>query len=228
MLGLTLLVIPVVLIEESDAPDGVETAAAAVNWLIWVGFLAELIFVLYVAERKRAALRAHWLEAAIVVLTPPFLPTLLRMFRFARLTRLLRVVRVGMLGTRAIRMERVLASREGFRYIALLTAFLVAVAGAVISVVDAKEFPNVGRGMWWAITTVTTVGYGDVVPHTVAGRVVAGMLMIVGIGFLSILTAAIASTFVSADQERNERESGEILQTLQRIEERLDRLESRA
>lgn len=226
MLVLTLLVIPVVIIEESEADHWVKDIAAVVNWLIWVGFLAELIFVLWVAPRKRAALRAHWLETGIVVLTPPFLPALLSTLRFARLTRLLRLVRLGALGTRAIRIEKNLTSREGFRYIALLTAFLIATAGAVISIVDAKEFPNVGLGIWWAIVTVTTVGYGDVVPHTVAGRLVGGLLMFVGIGFLSLLTATIASSFVSQDQRREQKESGEILQSVRRIEERLERLEA--
>lgn len=93
VLVLTLLVIPVVIIEESDAASGFKDAAAMVNWLIWVGFLAELTFVLWVAPRKWGALKAHWLEVWIVVLTPPFLPALLSTLRFARLTRLLRQLR---------------------------------------------------------------------------------------------------------------------------------------
>ena len=162
------------------------------------------------------------------MVTPPFLPALLGAFRFARFTRLLRVLRLGMLGTRAIRIERTLTSRQGFRYIAMLTVLLIVIAGAVVSVVDAHDFPNVGLGVWWAIVTVTTVGYGDVVPHTLAGRAVASALMFVGIGFLSLLTATIASTFVSADRERSESEASEILAAMRRIEERLDRIEARS
>src|SRR5438105_5964969 len=86
MLALALLVIPVVLVEESDAANGVKVAAAAANWLIWVGFLAELLFVLWVAPRKLAAVRAHRLEVAIVLLTPPFLPHVF--FASLRLARL--------------------------------------------------------------------------------------------------------------------------------------------
>ncbi len=65
MFLLALLVVPVVLIEESKAPSAVKTGASVANWLIWVGFTVELLFVLKVAPRKRAALRAHWLELAI-------------------------------------------------------------------------------------------------------------------------------------------------------------------
>jgi len=64
----------VVLAAESDASHGLELAADAANWVIWVGFLVAVVFVLWVAPRKLAALRAHWLEAVTVVVTPPFFP----------------------------------------------------------------------------------------------------------------------------------------------------------
>jgi voltage-gated potassium channel len=228
---LALLVIPVVLIEESDLSGAWDVAAIAGNWVIWLGFAAELAFVLTVASRKRAALRAHWLDVAIVVLTVPFLPSLLAFLRLARLLRLLRLLRLAMLASRALAAARVIFSPQGFRYVALAVGLLVIVAGSAISVADAEEFPNVGLGIWWAITTVTTVGYGDVVPHTLGGRVIAGALMLVGIGFLSILTATIASSFVShdvAEEERAVTEAGlvDVLAALRRIEERLEQLEA--
>jgi voltage-gated potassium channel len=223
MLALALLVIPVVLIEESHVSRGLKDAAAVVNWLIWLGFLAELIFVLAVAPRRAAALRAHWLEVAIVILTPPFVPRVLHSLRLARLVRLLRLARLGLLGSRAIRAEHVLTSRRGFRYLALVTAFLVAGAGGVISLVDSSDIPNVGTGMWWAIVTVTTVGYGDVYPHTVAGRIVGSLLMLVGIGFISLLTATIASSFVASDGAADAR-IDELLETVRRLEQRLEQL----
>jgi voltage-gated potassium channel len=226
MLALALLVIPVVLVEESHAPPGAKDAAAAVNWIIWVGFLAELVFVVAVAPRKFAALRAHWLEVAIVVVTPPFFPRALHSLRLARLVRLLRLARLGLLGGRAIRAEHALTSRRGFRYLALLTAFLVAIAGGVISIVDSKDIPNVGTGMWWAIVTVTTVGYGDVYPKSVAGRIVGSLLMLVGIGFISLLTATIASSFVASDGAEDAR-IDQLLEAVQRLEARLDQLTAR-
>jgi voltage-gated potassium channel len=226
MLGLALLVIPVVLIEESDAPSGLRTAASVANWVIWMAFLLELVAVLVVARRKRAALKAHWLETLIVVITPPFLPGVFSAFRGARLIRLLRLSRLGLVGARVIRAERVLTSRQGFRYIALITGLLVIVAGAVISVVDSSDFPTTGLGIWWAVTTVTTVGYGDVVPHSAAGRVVASCLMLLGIGFISILTATVASSFVANDTEDAEATSlDQVMEVLQRIELRLEALE---
>jgi len=226
LLALTLLVIPVVVVEESHAPHGLRVAASVANWVIWVGFLVELVVVLVVADRKRDALRAYWLETLIVLGTAPFYPRLLSSARLLRLTRLLRLARLGLLGGMAIRLERRLTSRQGFRYLALMTAFLVVTAGAVISVVDSADIPNIGTGMWWAIVTVTTVGYGDVVPHTAAGRIIGGILMFLGIGFISLLTATIASTFIASDEDEDTR-LDELIETVRRIEARLDQLGAR-
>jgi voltage-gated potassium channel len=119
-----------------------------------------------------------------------------------------------------------LTSRQGFRYVALATILLVILAGFSVSIADREEFTSPWLGMWWAVTTVTTVGYGDIYPTTVIGRIIASALMITGIGFLSLLTAAIASTFVSQDAAEEESEVAEVLATLKRIEERLERVEA--
>jgi voltage-gated potassium channel len=227
IVGLALLVVPVILIEESHPSDTMRAVAAVGNWIIWLGFAAELAFVLKVAPRRKAALRAHWLDAVIVVLTAPVVPALLSFLRASRAIRLLRLLRLAALGTRALAALRTLTSRQGFRYVALATVMLVLVTGFAISVADKEEFSSPWVGMWWAITTVTTVGYGDYAPHTAVGRIIASVLMITGIGFLSLLTAAIASRFVSQDSEAEHSEVSEVLAVLTRIEERLDRLESR-
>jgi voltage-gated potassium channel len=226
IVGLALLVIPVILIEESHPSEELRAVAAVGNWVIWIGFAAELAFVLTVAPRRKAALRAHWLDVVIVVLTAPFLPALLSALRATRAIRLLRLLRLAALASRALSAQRLLTSRQGFRYIALATVLLVLVTGFAMSVADREEFGSPWVGMWWAITTVTTVGYGDYAPHTAVGRVIAGLLMVVGIGFLSLLTAAIASTFVSQDSESEVTDVAEVLATLHRIERRLDRLEA--
>ena len=225
IVGLALLVIPVVLIEESHPSPVMRDVAAVGNWIIWLGFAAELTFVLRVAPRKRAALRAHWLDVAIVILTAPVLPALLSFLRLTRLMRLLRLLRLAALASRALSAQRVLTSRQGFRYVALATVLLVILAGFSVSLADREQFTTPWLGMWWAVTTVTTVGYGDVYPHTVGGKVIAAVLMIIGIGFLSTLTASIASRFVSLDSAEEESEIAEVLATLKRVEERLERIE---
>jgi len=104
------------------------------------------------------------------------------------------------------------------------TAVVVFAAALVIRVLDPSEFPNFGRGLWWAVQTVTTVGYGDVAPAHRSGRIVAAAVMLWGIAFLAILTAAITSTFVArAERERRRADVAEE----EAVEARFDDLAAR-
>ena len=116
---------------------------------------------------------------------------------------------------RALQAERRLTSTSVFRFAALGTVFLTVLAGAVQSTIDTRDFKTFWDGVWWAIVTVTTVGYGDVYPTSVAGRIVAIIVMIVGVGFLAVLTATIASFFVKSDRSE---ETTTLTATLARIE----------
>lgn len=97
--------------------------------------------------------------------------------------------------------------------VALVTLFLVVVAGAAQASFNTDEFPNMWDGVWWAVVTATTVGYGDIAPDDVEGRIIGIVVMLPGIGFLSVLTATVASRFVQTDTN-----SDEMLETLRRIE----------
>jgi voltage-gated potassium channel len=106
---------------------------------------------------------------------------------------------------------------------------LVAVAGFLQRIVEPETFTSIGLAYWWAVTTVTTVGYGDVVPETAAGRIVAAGLMLTGLAFIPTLTSVIVSALLSktrrSDTARIEQLEGEQAAALARIEERLERLE---
>jgi len=114
------------------------------------------------------------------------------------------------------------------------TTLVVVGGGGLIRVFDHREYANVWVGMWWALQTVTTVGYGDVTPKDVAGRLIGALVMLEGIAFLAIITAAITSTFVArAESERARAEDADEETQEARVEarfddlaERLDRLES--
>ena len=125
--------------------------------------------------------------------------------------------------------------RNAANVIVVATATVVATAGVLMRVLDRSEYPNIGRGLWWAMQTVTTVGYGDVTPKHTSGRIVAAALMLWGIAFLSILIAAITSTFVArAEKERARAETEEehhlgaqlddLSSRLERVEQMLTRL----
>jgi len=108
------------------------------------------------------------------------------------------------------------------------TAVVVVVGGIAMRVFDHKEYSNVFVGMWWALQTVTTVGYGDVTPTHVSGRLIAALVMLEGIAFLTVTIAAITSTFVArAEAERDAAEAVEDQKEEDRIGARLDGLDER-
>jgi voltage-gated potassium channel len=123
------------------------------------------------------------------------------------------------------RIERILTSRHIFFQLITTTVSLVVLFGVLISVVDREDFPSIWLGMWWAIGTVTTVGYGDVVPVQTAGRIMAAVVMVVGVAFLSLITATVASALVSRAGGRVDGDDEDIFAALKRIERRLESLE---
>ena len=96
-----------------------------------------------------------------------------------------------------------LSVRNAMAVIIAATTVSVLVGGVLITMVDSEEFPSLGRGLWWALQTVTTVGYGDVTPENTAGRLVAALFLLEAISFVTIVTAVITSSFVErARQQR--------------------------
>jgi voltage-gated potassium channel len=97
-------------------------------------------------------------------------------------------------------LSRFVREPESLRFaagaIVTTTLVIVVVAGVTIRVLDHGEYSSIWEGMWWALQTVTTVGYGDVTPTSVAGKFVGAVVMLEGVAFVAIVTAAITSTFV--------------------------------
>lgn len=227
MLGAALLTVPVIVLEEIAIREAGRDLALALNWAIWVAFTAELIAMLVLVEDRWRYLRTHPVEVAIVVLTPPFLPAL---FGALRTLRLVRVVRLLPL-VRAVLSARRLLSLEGLRFVGVITLSLVLIAGLAFSRLEtAPDGSDLSTwdGIWWAVTTVTTVGYGDLAPQTVTGRGLAIGVMVLGIGFVAMLTAAAAEYFVrvgisSADDGQTDAEL--IRRRLDEVNDRLGRME---
>jgi len=85
---------------------------------------------------------------------------------------------------------------------AVVTLVVTVIAGLLMRLTDPQSFPNIWLGLWWAVQTTTTVGYGDVVPASALGRVIAAFVMVVGLGFITVSTAAITSAFLEAARRR--------------------------
>jgi voltage-gated potassium channel len=120
------------------------------------------------------------------------------------------------------RAARAISQRQIFRYLAGAMLLLSFAAGVIVRLVDRKDFHSLGDSLWWALVTLATVGYGDIVPHTAWGRVIGSLVIVMGVTFLAILTATVTSYLVSADQD--ERTDDEDTNTL--LRDVLSRLES--
>ena len=118
--------------------------------------------------------------------------------------------------------------RMAANVIVTATAVVVVGGGVLMRLLDHHEYANVWVGMWWALQTVTTVGYGDVTPQNPSGRIIAAFVMLQGVAFVTIVIAAITSTFVArAAKERGVEEAAAEDAAEVRIEARLDRIERR-
>jgi voltage-gated potassium channel len=221
-----LLVVPVIAIEQSSASHGWKSIATIANWLIWAVFAGELVAYLAVLRDQRLRwLRDHPLEVAIVVLTPPFLPASLQALRIFRLLRLLRLLRLA-------KLARSLFSADGLRYAGVLALLTALGGGAAFSAVENNH--STWDGVWWAVTTMTTVGYGDVPIETTGGRLIGIVVMLLGIGFVALLTGAVAERFLARDVQDVEDEvagleatEADVARELGQIADRLRALEAR-
>ena len=110
--------------------------------------------------------------------------------------------------------------------IASVSTVMTVGAGLLMTVVDGENFPSIGSGLWWAVQTVTTVGYGDIIPMNLAGQLVAAVVMLLGIGFLTVITASITSTFVSRSRHEPSDAETAMAEQLRQLDSRLERIEA--
>ena len=121
--------------------------------------------------------------------------------------------------------NRSLTARQAARVIAGASLLLTVAGGIGAWLIDRRDFDGVGDALWWALQTVTTVGYGDVVPEHLAGRLIGAALMLQGIALLTVITAAVTATLIEQARQRRSSEQDPVLAKLEQIESRLGALE---
>jgi voltage-gated potassium channel len=204
MIAASLLTLPAIVLEDSHA-HGLEHQIGL--WLgaaTWLMFFIEVVVMLSIVDSRRAWARSHVLDVVIVVLTPPFVFASLQGVRLLRALRLLRLLRVF----RVAPVARQLFTPNGLRYIAVIALLVLIVAAEAFATAEHTSF---GTGVYWALGTMTTAGSGNVIPHTNESKVVAGIVMIVGVGFFAVLTGAIAEQFFAAEEEELDEEARELV-----------------
>jgi voltage-gated potassium channel len=122
--------------------------------------------------------------------------------------------------------DRPLTARRASRVIAATTLLLTIAGGVGAWLIDRKDFGGLGDALWWAVQTVTTVGYGDVVPEHLSGRLIGGALMLQGIALLTVITASVTATLIEQARRRRLPEPDDpVLAKLEQIESRLRTIE---
>jgi voltage-gated potassium channel len=217
VLAAALLTIPMLVLDQAELGQPWIAVEAVLDWGTWLVFLAEIVVMLAVVPDRTRWLREHPVDVAVTLVSPPLLPSSLAAARLLRLLRVLRLLRLAPLARR-------LFSLEGVRYAALLAFMTLLAGGSAFATVEHQE--SEWEGIWWAAETMTTVGYGDIVPRTVLGRAIGIVVMVVGIGFGTILVGSIAERFIAheVDQELEATEA-ELRTEFREVARRLERIE---
>lgn len=221
-----------------------ESWAVATDLVIWLFFVLETAWLSLLVRDKSRYLRTNWVNLLVILVGIPsfwgdsFHVGALRSFRLLLL--------VGFLVEMSSTIRKTLA-KNSLGPTLFVSLIVVVMAGIFIAAIDpAIESP--GDGIWWAWVTVTTVGYGDLVPESPQGRIFGGLLMVLGLGLFSLITATISALFVVREEEelidKEERilerggeliereksvvsEEGQIVEQLSGMEDRLEQLEGK-
>ncbi|MCI1859380.1 MAG: potassium channel family protein [Sporolactobacillus sp.] len=228
MLVVVLALIPIVLVTPSFA--GRIRVAAPGDWLInaiLLFFAADYFIRFFAASNKKAFLIENSFDLlGIIPMHPAF-----ALFRLARIVRILRArhifVTLGINGKVTGNIHRFIYS-TGFIYLFSISVVILVCSALLFSTVEHVSLSN---ALWWAVTTATTVGYGDIYPHTTIGKLIAALLMVGGIGFIGLLTSTITDFFTVDGRNEadttNQEEIRELTRQIAALSAKVDRLSGR-
>jgi voltage-gated potassium channel len=212
VLWLSVLVLPLVI----NLPAGVVRLFDLTDVVIWLLYAAEYLVRLYLSPSRTRFVTQHLVDLAVVVLP------VLRPLRALRLLRLFTLSRAAVVLVNALTRVRGILTHRGLHFVLIGVTGIVVVGSGVELAFEqhahGANIHNFGESLWWAIVTVTTVGYGGNYPVTTGGRCVAVVLMLVGIGLIGSLSATVASYFV---EEKADEEKADLGRRLDRIEQML-------
>jgi voltage-gated potassium channel len=192
---------------------------------VWVYFVAETIWLTYLVDNRPRYLRNNWLNLLIIVLGVPILAGY---YSYATGLRSLRLfIFVSLLLPMSATLRKILA-RNHLGLTLLVSALVVFISGYIIASID-PSIKSPADGIWWAIVTVTGVGYGDIVPTSLEGRLFATMLILGGVTLFSVVTANLSVFFISraeaiGDIEPSQQHIENIDRRLQLIEQHLGQI----
>ncbi len=197
LLGIAWLVIAIVILT-TDVNGSASTLLVGTLFVLWAVLLVEYLVRLVIAPDRRGYLKRRWVEPATVVVPP------LQGWHLVGMEKMSLLLHEG-----ELRVEAILKHHSLFRVLIAAAVTLMLGAWLVLLLEENAKGSNIHSypdALWWAIVTVTTVGYGDRYPVTEGGRAVAVILMLVGIGLIGVLTATVASVFIKEHTDANKEE----------------------
>lgn len=197
-----------------------------IDTLICFVFLYDFFWRLYKAHSKLAFLKWGWID---FVSSIPMLPFL----RWGRIVRIVRIFRV----LRAFRSTKILVgylyknrANGTFATVILISGILVIFSSIAMINFETDKDSNIKTpvdAIWWSLTTITTVGYGDRYPITMEGRLTAILLMFAGVGLFGTFTAFITKFFIESDQGSEKKEIGDLVTEIKVLNSKIERLEKK-
>ncbi|ANU26757.1 potassium channel family protein [Planococcus versutus] len=180
------------------------------DWGIWFVFVLDYTIRLIKSENKWTYVKQHPFELIAII---PFDS----IFRAARIVRLFRVIRLIGIGSRYLTPVYKLLRTNGLDKVLIIAMVLLFIIPIPIVLLE-PSINTFGDALWWAVVTTTTVGYGDISPETPIGRVLAVVLMLVGIGIIGTLTSAITSFFSNKNGSNHDKRILGVIQSIEEIE----------
>lgn len=206
-----------------NLPQQISDVLQTLDTLICVVFLIEFGIRFYKAESKLAFMKWGWIDLAASI------PNL-QIFQWGRFVRVLRIIRLfrALRATHKITTLLLKKKTQGGIASVILTFFLLIMFSSIGILICEQHEPDAniktaGDAIWWSVSTITTVGYGDKIPITAEGRTLAMVLMIAGVSLFGALSGLAASFFVGTRQKA-EIQNQEILEQLKKLNEKIDSL----
>lgn len=209
--------LPIQIFMEASRELSVE-AGHTLDWIIWSAFLLETLVLSRLVRSPWRYLRGNWLNLVIIIAGQPWLwddSPLLPVARGLRLLMLLSlIVHVGSF-------SREMLKRNSLGPTMIVLTLVTSLGGVLVAHFD-PAFHSPWDGIWWAWVTVTTVGYGDLIPQSLAGRIFAVMLMLMGVGLIALLSATMAAYFRADEDREAERMRERIFRKLIQMDQEAD------
>ena len=207
----------------------------AIDLAICLVFAVEFVYRVRSTEDRGRFLKTHGFEVlamvpAVALYAVGSIPAISAGLRSLRLIRVIRVIFVIARMSRFFRVSGVFVRRSRLIYLLLITIGVIFVGGFAAVILEHgtpdPQITNFADAVWWSISTVTTVGYGDIVPNSVAGRIMGMVLMVIGIGIMTAFISVVSATIVESRLSKSSHEPDSLKGTvMSQIKEKIDRIE---